>query len=88
MWGSDFPHEEGTFPFTREALAHTYAGMEPEEVAKMVGINAAGVYGFDLEQLMPLAAEIGPECSQVAAGIDFVPETLSLAFEARSAGVS
>ena len=88
MWGSDFPHEEGTFPFTREALAHTYAGMEPEEVAKMVGTNAAGLYGFDLEQLMPLAADIGPECAQVAAGIDSVPETPSLAFEARSAGVS
>ena len=54
----------------------------------MVGTNATGVYGFELEQLVPLAAEIGPECAQVAAGNDVVPETLSLAFEARSAGVS
>jgi predicted TIM-barrel fold metal-dependent hydrolase len=88
MWGSDFPHEEGTFPHTREALANTYGGMGPSEVAKMIGGNAASLYGFDLEQLAVLAAEIGPEVAQVAAGIDHVPETLSLAFEPRSAGVS
>jgi predicted TIM-barrel fold metal-dependent hydrolase len=88
MWGSDFPHEEGTFPFTRQALAHTYAGVDPNDVAKMVGGNAAGLYGFDLDRLAPLAAEIGPEVAQVAGGIDDVPETLSLAFEPRSAGVS
>ena len=83
MWGSDFPHEEGTFPFTREALANTYSGMDPEEVAKMIGANAAGVYGFDLGQLEPLAAEIGPEVEQVARGIDQVPDSISLAFEPR-----
>ena len=88
MWGSDFPHEEGTFPYTREALAHTYSGMDQREVAKMVGANAAKVYRFDLEQLAPLAAEIGPEVERVAGGIDRVPETISLAFEPRSAGVS
>ncbi len=88
MWGSDFPHEEGTFPFSREALAHTYSGVDPGDVAKMVGQNAAYVYGFDLEQLGPWAARFGPEVAQVAAGIESVPETPSLAFEPRSAGVS
>ena len=88
MWGSDFPHEEGTFPYTREALANTYSGMDPGEVAKMIGANAAGVYGFDLAPLEPLAAEIGPEIAQVARGIDQVPESISLAFEPRRAGVS
>ena len=27
MWGSDFPHAEGTFPYTAEALAHTFVGV-------------------------------------------------------------
>ncbi len=88
MWGSDFPHEEGTFPFTREALAHTYSGMDPIEVARMVGGNAAEVYGFDLEQLDPIAAEIGPEVAQVAQPIGGRPESQSLAFEPRSATLS
>ena len=88
MWGSDFPHEEGTFPYSSESLAHTYAGMEPTEVARMVGGNAAEVYGFDLHQLGKLAAQLGPEVAMVRAGIDGIPETTSLAFAPRSASVS
>jgi predicted TIM-barrel fold metal-dependent hydrolase len=88
MWGSDFPHEEGTFPHSSESLAHTYAGIDPTEVARMVGGNAADVYGFDLHKLAPLATQIGPEVDRVWAGIDDIPTTSSLAFEPRSASVS
>jgi predicted TIM-barrel fold metal-dependent hydrolase len=88
MWGSDFPHEEGTFPFTREALANTYSGMDPAEVSRMVGGNAAGVYGFDLDHLDPIAAQVGPEVAQVAQPIARPPETQGLAFESRSATLS
>jgi hypothetical protein len=88
MWGSDFPHEEGTFPHTREALSLTYSGMDADEVALMVGVNAAAAYGFDLQQLRLLAAEVGPPVDQIAKGIDAVPDSTSLAFEPRPAGVS
>jgi predicted TIM-barrel fold metal-dependent hydrolase len=88
MWGSDFPHEEGTFPYSRESLAHTYAEMDSTEVARMVGGNAADVYGFDLHKLARLATQFGPEVEMVRAGIDGIPETSSLAFEPRSASVS
>jgi hypothetical protein len=57
-------------------------------VARMIGGTAADVYGFDLHELAPLAAQIGPEVDLVWAGIDGIPETSSLAFEARSATVS
>ena len=83
-----FPHEEGTFPFTRERLANTYSSMDPAEVARMVGVNAAHVYGFDFDHLDEIAAEIGPEIAQVEKPIDRQPDTLSLAFESRSATVS
>ena len=88
MWGSDFPHEEGTFPFTREALANAYSGVDPAEVALMVGGNAAHVYGFDLHHLDTIAAQIGPEIAQVAQPLDRRPDTPSLAFEPRSATLS
>jgi predicted TIM-barrel fold metal-dependent hydrolase len=89
MWGSDFPHDEGTFPHTREALSHTYAGIEPREVAKMVGENAAAVYGFDLAALAPVAARIGPPVDEVYAGITAVPAgTTSFAFGPRTVGVA
>jgi predicted TIM-barrel fold metal-dependent hydrolase len=89
MWGSDFPHDEGTFPHTREALAHTFAGIDPGEVARMVGANAAEVYGFDLDVLRPVADRIGPEVDAVHAGIDTIPAaTTSFAFGPRTVGVA
>jgi predicted TIM-barrel fold metal-dependent hydrolase len=60
MWGSDYPHKEASFPFSREALRVAFAGVPSNEVAKMVGGNAAALYGFDLDALAPLAAEVGP----------------------------
>jgi predicted TIM-barrel fold metal-dependent hydrolase len=81
MWGSDFPHLEGTYPFSKEALAKTYSGIDPEEVQAMVGGNAAAVYGFDLDALAPIAAEFGPSVDDVMAGLEVAPEgATSLAF--------
>jgi predicted TIM-barrel fold metal-dependent hydrolase len=48
MWGSDYPHRESSFPYSREALRLTYAGVEPREVTQMIGGNAARLYGFDM----------------------------------------
>ncbi len=36
MWGSDYPHDEGTYPYSREGLRCAYAGVPREEVAAMV----------------------------------------------------
>jgi predicted TIM-barrel fold metal-dependent hydrolase len=89
MWGSDFPHDEGTFPHTTEALAHAFAGVDPSEVDAMVGGNAADVYGFDLDLLRPVADRIGPAVDVVHAGIDTVPvEATSLAFEPRVGSIA
>ena len=89
MWGSDFPHEEGTYPHTREALAHTYGGIDPAEVSRMLSGNAAEVYGFDLAQLQAVADEIGPAVHAVHAGLDAIPEsTTSFAFGPRTIGVA
>ena len=81
MWGSDYPHLEGTAPFSKEAIAMTFADVPTDEVAAMLGGTAAAVYGFDLDALAPLAAEVGPEVEVVAAGIDQVPAgATSMAF--------
>ena len=89
MWGSDFPHEEGTFPYSAESLSHTFAGIDPDEVAQMISHNAAEVYGFDLNALQPLADRIGPTVGAVFAGLDEVPsDTTSFAFGTRSVGAA
>ncbi len=61
MWGSDFPHPEGSWPETRKQLVDAFRGVPEDDLAAMLGGNAARVYGFDVDELMPLAARIGPE---------------------------
>jgi len=66
MWGSDYPHKEGTAPFTLEAMRASFADVDPVEVQQMVGLNAARCYGFDVDALRPIADEIGPLVADVA----------------------
>src|SRR3954470_15013764 len=81
MWGSDYPHVEGTYPYTTEALRLAFAGVEEPEVRAMLAGNAAGLYDFDLEQLAPIAAVVGPEVAAVSVPLDHVPaDATSTAF--------
>ena len=60
MWGNDFPHPEGTWPHTAEALKKVFWDIPPEDTAAVLGLNAAEFYGFDVDALRPLADRIGP----------------------------
>jgi predicted TIM-barrel fold metal-dependent hydrolase len=66
MWGSDYPHHESTYPYTREGLRRTFADTGEAELRKILAGNAAELYGFDLERLGALAAEVGPTVAEVA----------------------
>ena len=46
MWGSDYPHAEGTFPHSREILEQVLDGLDDEAKRKLAGANAAALYGF------------------------------------------
>jgi hypothetical protein len=65
MWGSDYPHKEGSMPFTTEALRASFAGVDHDEVQQMLGRNAARTYGFDYDALRPLADQIGPLVAEI-----------------------
>ncbi|WP_292746821.1 amidohydrolase family protein, partial [Methylophaga sp. UBA3191] len=65
MWGSDYPHPEGTWPSTREAMTDTFQGLPETEIEKMLGENAIRFYGFDREKLVPIAERIGPKRSEI-----------------------
>jgi predicted TIM-barrel fold metal-dependent hydrolase len=73
LWGSDYPHYEGTFPYTRESLRLTFADIDPAETRLMLGENAARVYGFDLASLEPIAARVGVTPEAVATPLLEVP---------------
>jgi predicted TIM-barrel fold metal-dependent hydrolase len=65
MWGTDYPHLEGTWPNTMKSLRETFAGYPEDEIRALLGSNAARVYGFDLEALAPIADRIGPRISDI-----------------------
>ena len=66
MWGSDYPHPEGSWPATKARLKENFAGVPEAELAAILGGNAADFYGFDREKLAPLVAEIGPTYEELA----------------------
>ena len=75
MWGNDYPHHEGSFPYTKLAMRVLFAGLPEAEARQVLGTNAAGVYGFDLDGLQPLADRIGPTVEEIATpvGSDELP---------------
>jgi predicted TIM-barrel fold metal-dependent hydrolase len=74
MWGSDYPHDEGTHPFTREHLRQVFSDLPEEELRPILGGNAADLYGFDLDALAPVAAKVGPSVAEVAEPLTELPE--------------
>ncbi|MDQ2649332.1 MAG: amidohydrolase [Actinomycetota bacterium] len=67
MWGSDYPHDEGSYPNTKQAINKVFNDVDPTETAMMLGGNAADLYGFDLAKLQPLAERFGPSVAEVHA---------------------
>lgn len=74
MWGSDYPHDEGTYPYTRENLRARFHDVPEAEMRQMLAGNAAALYDFDLAALAPLAEQFGPTVSEVATPIDAIPD--------------
>jgi predicted TIM-barrel fold metal-dependent hydrolase len=74
MWGSDYPHLEGSYPHSREALRASFARAPETEVRAMLGTTAARVYGFDLDVLDPIAARVGPTVDEITEPLDAFPE--------------
>jgi len=60
MWGSDYPHVEGTWPHTRRWLETAFEGVSRPEAERMLGGNAVECYGFDAARLAEVALRVGP----------------------------
>jgi len=73
LWGNDYPHYEGTFPYNLESLQLTFGGIPERERRMILGENAAKLYKFDLDKLRPLAARHGPTPEQVDTPLASIP---------------
>jgi predicted TIM-barrel fold metal-dependent hydrolase len=70
LWGSDYPHSEGTWPRTRLAMRKTFANIETWRVARMLGGTALDVFHLDHDAVRQVAARIGPPVAEIAREFD------------------
>ncbi len=83
MWGTDYPHSEGTTPYTREALRASCFDVDASEMHAMLGVTAAEVYGFDVDALRPIAERVGPTIAEIRQPLDaYPPDSTCNAFDA------
>jgi hypothetical protein len=60
MFGTDYPHVEGTWPNTLDFLRETMRDIPEAEVRELVGYNAIEFFGLDREYLDACAMRCGP----------------------------
>ena len=48
MWANDYPHHEGTWPHSAQAIERTMMQLSDDERAKVLGWNAVRVFKFEV----------------------------------------
>ena len=74
MWGSDYPHDEGTYPYTALSLRQLFSEWPEAELRKVLSDNAAAMYGFDLGALAAPASRLGPTVAEIREPLTELPE--------------
>lgn len=46
MWANDYPHHEGSWPHSAAAIERTMGDLTDDERARILGLNAADLFGF------------------------------------------
>jgi predicted TIM-barrel fold metal-dependent hydrolase len=79
MWGADYPHLEGAAPVHRQILRYVFGGLPEEDIRRIVGLNAVGLFGFDGDLLQEVANRVGPTVADLSRTIslDDFPSTFS-----------
>jgi hypothetical protein len=66
LWGADYPHHEGSYPHNKLALRLLFSDVPEDEVRQITSLNAARVYGFDVDALQKHADRVGPTVEELA----------------------
>jgi predicted TIM-barrel fold metal-dependent hydrolase len=86
MWGSDYPHGEGTWPNSKEALQNAFWDLPEGELRQILTDNPARCYGFDVSKLEGLGAMHGPRPSDLDHPLEQVPRNSSPTFRDKPLG--
>lgn len=49
LWANDYPHHEGTWPHSAQAIERHMATLTEEDRSKILGLNAARIFRIDIE---------------------------------------
>lgn len=83
MFGTDYPHPEGTWPNTLDWIRDAFGNVPVPEARLLLGTNACECYGLDPASLKAIADQVGPLPSEVL-GSHAVEERLRAQFHDRS----
>jgi predicted TIM-barrel fold metal-dependent hydrolase len=70
MWGTDYPHPEGSWPNTVERLTTDFREIPVEETRLLLGLNAVRCYDLDIDGLMKIANDVGPTPTDLNQDLD------------------
>jgi predicted TIM-barrel fold metal-dependent hydrolase len=83
MFGTDYPHPEGTWPNTKEWIRDAFADVPEDELRKILGDNALACYRLPEAPLTAVADRIGPSIAELFDRPAIDPKVLAQ-FHARS----
>ena len=52
MWANDYPHHEGSWPHSAQAIERQMGHLTDDQRAKILGLNAARMFKFDVDALL------------------------------------
>jgi predicted TIM-barrel fold metal-dependent hydrolase len=56
MWANDYPHHEGSWPHSAEAIEREMSGLSDEARASILGLNAARMFNLEVRRQVPMPA--------------------------------
>ena len=65
IFGTDYPHREGTWPNTKDWIRMSFKGVAEAEARKLLAGNAIRCFGLDRDKLLPIARRIGFDPAEV-----------------------
>jgi predicted TIM-barrel fold metal-dependent hydrolase len=70
MWGTDYPHPEGSWPHTKERLSTDFQQVSVEDTRLILGLNAMKCYDLDVDGLNEIATRVGPTPTSLNQDLD------------------